>query len=251
MDLKGKTVLVTGGAKRIGRFIAIAFARRGSDILLHYRSSAAEAEATRREILGLGAACELLQADLASKREIDALFRSHAGQLGTVTVLVNSASVFYPTPLETVNETHWREFIGSNLEGPFYLSQKIGLALAAARRSGLIVNITDWTTIARPYKDHVPYLASKAGLEMLTRALAVELAPHVRVNAVAPGAILFPESYTDKERDAVLRLIPLGREGKPEDIAEACVFMAEADYLNGITLAVDGGRSAGSLYRFG
>ncbi len=251
MDLKGKTVLVTGGAKRIGRVIAAAFAKKGAHILLHYRSSAAEAEEAKREILSLSVSCELVRADLAQKSEIDALFKAHAKSLAAVSVLVNSASVFYATPLESVNEKHWKEFLSTNLEGPFYLSREIGLGLVKAGRDGVIVNITDWTTLARPYKDHAPYLASKAGLEMLTRALAVELAPRVRVNAVAPGAMLFPESYTEEEKKAVTRAIPLGRPGKPEDIAEACVFLAESDYLDGITLAVDGGRSVGALYRSG
>lgn len=242
MNLKGESVLVTGGAKRIGKAIALAFAQRGCEVVLHYRNSQKEAEVVRAEIQAMGSVCRLVQADLSKAAKIDRMFEKEKAALSKVSILINSASFFYPTPLATVSRAFWNEFMETNLIGPFELARRVGLALKASGRPGLIVNITDRSS-RRPYVDHIPYCASKAALENLTRTLALELAPNIRVNSVAPGAILFPDSYTEEEKRKIIDLVPLKRAGEAKDIAEACVFVAEADYINAITLTVDGGRS--------
>lgn len=253
MDLKGRTVLVTGAAKRIGKSIALAFAQKGADILLHYNHSAGEAEDTRKEILKLGVTCRLVKADLGKPSGPDEFFKNAGALLDRVSVLVNSASVFHETPLEKVSRGDWDQNLSLHLIAPFELARRIGLRIKAADESpsgptarraggGVIVNITD-SSILRPYRGHAPYLASKAALANLTKTLAVELSPHVRVNSVAPGAILFPDGYSEEEKAKIVAGIPMKRAGRPENVADACVFLAEADYVNGISLNVDGGRT--------
>ena len=242
MELKGKTVLITGAAKRIGRAVALAFAQKGADILLHFYRSPAEAEETRKEILKFGVACHLVKADLGKASGSDELFKSAGPHLDRVSVLVNSASTFRETPVESVSRADWDQNLSLHLIAPFELARRIGLRIKAAGEPGVIVNITD-SSVLRPYRGHVPYLASKAALANLTKTLAVELSPHVRVNSVAPGAVLFPDGYSEEEKAKIVAGIPMKRAGRPEDVAQACVFMAEADYVNGTSLSVDGGRT--------
>jgi len=242
MDLKGSTVFVTGAAKRIGKAIALAFAERGARLVVHYHTSEQEAGEVCDQICALGAPEPLLIcADLSDPAEIDLLFERNP-EIGDISVLINSASIFYKTPIKEATPRNWSDFMSTNVMGPFYLARTIGLRLKEQKRDGLIVNLTD-RSAKRPYADYAPYCASKAALENVTRSLAEELAPTVRVNSVAPGAILFPENYGQAEKDAILKAVPLGRAGKPEDIAAACLFLAESDYVNGTTITVDGGRS--------
>jgi len=242
MDLKGRAVLVTGAAKRIGRTIALAFAARGARLLLHYHTSEREALETSDEVAKIsGQDPVLICADLSDPAEFKRLFDRHA-ELSEVSVLINSASIFHKTPLSEITESDWRDLLWTNTVGPFFLAQKVGLSLKKRDAEGLIVNITD-RAAKRPYRDYLPYCASKAALENVTRALAEELAPKVRVNSVAPGAVLFPEAYGDKEKEAVIKQVPLGRAGSPEDVAAACLFLADNDYVNGQTITVDGGRT--------
>lgn len=236
MELTGKTVLVTGAAKRVGREIALEFARRGSDILVHYRGSLKEAEGTAAEIRKTGRKADLVQANLSSVADIERLAKS----LKSLDILVNSASAFFKTPLESASEKDWDELLSSNLKGPFFLSAR--LAPALAERGGTIVNIVDWSAF-RPYREYSAYCASKGGLVTLTKALARDLAPRVRVNAVAPGPVLQPPDMDDTEAKAVAALTALGRWGTPQDVARAVAFLAENDYVNGQILVVDGGRS--------
>lgn len=240
MEIRGKTALVTGAAKRVGREIALTLARKGANIALHYNSSEDEAKATSAEIKALGVNCRLVQADLSENTDIQKMADSVL-KAGSVDILVNSASTYYATPLEKVKETDWEVLIGSNLKGPFFLSQILGLAMRKAG-GGKIINICDWAAL-RPYKNFAPYSAAKGGLLTLTKALARDLAPTVTVNAVIPGPVLPPPDMPQDEIDAVAKLTLLGRWGGAEAVANAAAFLLENDYMNGAMLVVDGGRS--------
>lgn len=238
MELLKKRALVTGASKRVGRTIALALAAKGVSILLHYRNSRSEAEATGAEIKALGVPCELLKADLSKPEEIRLMT---ASLNGPVDILVNSASAFYKTPIREVTEKNWDDLLDSNLKGPFFLSQILGTRMADGA-GGKIINIADWSGM-RPYKDYAPYCASKGGLITLTKSLARDLAPKVTANAVAPGPVLMPENFSPEEVKTVEKLTALGRIGTPQDVANAVLFLLENDYINGTVLTVDGGRS--------
>ena len=237
MELVGKTSLVTGASKRIGREIALALARKGSHIVLHYRHSEAEAKKTVSEITALGVKCALAQADLSKAADI----KKMASSLGKIDVLVNNASLYYKTPVDTAGEKEWDELMDANLKAPYLLSLEIGRKMFASS-GGKIVNIADWSGF-RPYKDFIAYCATKGGLITLTKSLARDFAPKVSANAVAPGPVLAPPDMDDKEKEAISKTTALGRWGKPEDVANAVVFLAENDFINGTVLVVDGGRS--------
>jgi NAD(P)-dependent dehydrogenase (short-subunit alcohol dehydrogenase family) len=239
MEIKGRTALVTGAAQRIGRAIALGLARHGANIVLHYRSSEKEARQTASEITALGVACTPVQADLSKASDIA---RLAAGlDKNPPDILVNSASLYYKTPVETAGEKEWDELMAANLKAPYLLSLAVGRRMAA-RGAGKIVNIADWSGF-RPYKDFIAYCTSKGGLITLTRSLAREFAPSVYANAVAPGPVLPPAGMSDAEREAVAKTTALGRWGTPEDVANAVVFLVENDVVNGVVLVVDGGRS--------
>ncbi|WP_376693721.1 pteridine reductase [Wenzhouxiangella sp. EGI_FJ10409] len=239
---RGRVAIVTGAARRIGATITRALHARGLDVVIHYRGSADEAEALRDELLDRrrGSAA-LVQADLAEhaapKRIRDAALEA----FGRIDVLVNNASAFYPTPVGSATPAQWDELMASNLRAPFFLAQACAAELSA--REGAIVNMVDIHGLV-PLPNHPVYSQAKAGLIAQTRALARELAPEVRVNGVAPGAILWPESEQSPEAGAeILERVPLQRQGRPEDIAGAVAFLAlDAPYITGQILAVDGGR---------
>jgi pteridine reductase len=243
--LAGRTALVTGGARRVGAAIARALHGAGANVVLHYRSSATEAEALAAE---LGAArarsVELVQADLLDIPKLPALVQAATSAFGSLDVLVNNASSFYPTPLGEITPEQWDDLLGTNLKAPLFLSQAAAPALRLSR--GLIVNLVDIHAL-RPLRRHVVYCAAKAGLVMLTRALARELGPHVRVNAVAPGPVMWPEGEMDETLKArIVDRTLLKRTGSAEDVARAVRFFAtEAPFVTGQVLAVDGGRSVG------
>lgn len=243
--LAGRTALVTGGARRLGAAIASAFHGAGANVVIHYRGSrqAAEALAARLEAARPGAAA-LLQADLLETASLAALVERAAAAFGGLDILVNNASSFYPTPVGEITEGHWEELLGSNLKAPLFLSQAAAPWLA--RRGGLIINMVD-IHARRPLAAHPVYCVAKAGLEMLTYSLAHELGPAIRVNGIAPGAILWPESgVTDEDKAATVAGIPLGRTGGPGDIAACALYLArEGSYVNGQVIAVDGGRHLG------
>ena len=186
---------------------------------------------------------EIFAADLGRTRDSEQLLTDYANWCGGLDVLVNNASSFFPTPLGTISETQWDELIGSNLKGPLFLSQAAYPLLA--RNAGAIVNIVD-VHAQRPLRDHTVYGVAKAGLAMLTRSLAKEMAPAVRVNGVSPGAVLWPEDgITAGVKEAVLKQIPLARTGHPDDIADCVLYLVDARYVTGQIVAVDGGRSIG------
>ena len=232
---------MTGGAKRVGKEIALALARKGVHLLLHYHTSESEAKKTTEEIKSLGARCQLLRADLAKTGDLMTMVQEATRREKSVDVLINSASLFYKTPFKTVQESDWDKLVDTNLKGPFILSKEIGNKMAEGP-GGKIINIADWSGI-RPYKDYAPYCASKGGLITLTKSLARDLAPKVQANAIAPGPVLLPPDFTEEEKQAVIRKTVLGRIGDPSDIASAVIFLLENDFINGTTLVVDGGRS--------
>ena len=238
MEISGKTVLVTGGARRIGRAIALALAAEGMNLILHYDRSRLEAQETQKVAERLGVRAHLVQADFAKFSEISRLIRLISRT--KIHVLVNNASIFYKTPLGKVREKDWNQFLDINLKAPFFLSQAIGLAMVR-QKEGKIINLLDWTAF-RPYTQYLPYCVSKAGLACLTQGLAKILAPYVQVNGIAPGPILPAAGSKPEEMRQVLKRTPLKRFGDPSDIAEAVRFLVKsADYVTGTVLPVDGG----------
>jgi pteridine reductase len=237
--------LVTGGSRRIGAAIARHLHARGFDIALHYRSSATEAASLSRELCALRAdSCRHYRADLGDPADIDTLAAALLAQGQGLDLLVNNASDFYATPLGATPATAIEPLLASNLSGPWLLVQALLPGLAGRR--GNVVNITD-VHAEHPLRGYSLYCAAKAGLASLTRSLALELAPAIRVNAVAPGAILWPDDEADYDaaaREATVAATPLARLGEPEDIARAVAFLAcEAPFVTGQVLAVDGGRT--------
>ncbi|WP_298137003.1 pteridine reductase [Acidiferrobacter sp.] len=235
--------LVTGGGRRLGAAIARQLHARGLSVVVHYRSSADEARLLKAELESIRpGTVAVVSADILAADAPDRLIDTALTHFGRLDVLVNNASTFYETPLDTASVAQWDDLIGTNLRAPFFLCQRAAPHLAA--RAGAIVNMID-IHAHRPLKDFPIYSVAKAGLAMLTQSLARELAPRVRVNGVAPGAILWPESGAEEAyRARVLADIPLHRTGSPEDIARAVTFfLLDAPYITGQILAVDGGRS--------
>lgn len=243
--LNGKVTLVTGAARRIGAAIATRLHADGANVAIHHRGSADAAAALANKLNKLRVdSARTFHMDLADIASLPGLVNNVVGWHDRLDVLVNNASVFYPTPLGEITEQHWEELIGSNLKAPLFLSQAAVPALR--KRNGAIVNIVD-IHAQRPLRDHAVYSAAKAGLVMLTRSLAKDLAPDIRVNGVAPGAILWPEDdMSDTSKDSILRQVPLARSGDPEDIAGCVLYLVrDAAYVTGQIISVDGGRSIG------
>ena len=245
VGLEGRVALVTGAARRVGAHIATELHAAGADVAIHYRHSARDAEAL---VARLNAerpdSAAAFQADLLDTAAIPALVTAVSGWRGGLDILVNNASTFYPTPLGEITEADWDDLVGSNLKAPLFLSQAAASSLR--ERRGSIVNIVDIHS-QRPLRDHLVYGPAKAGLAMLTRALAKDMAPEVRVNGVSPGAILWPEGGMSEETKAlILGQVPLERAGDPSDVAGCVLYLVrDADYVTGQIIAVDGGRSIG------
>lgn len=243
-SLHGKVVLITGAAKRVGAEIARTLHGAGAGVALHYRSAAAQAQALAAELNARRADSALaLQAELTDVERLPLLIESVADRFGRLDALVNNASSFYATPLGGIGAREWDDLVGTNLKAPLFLAQAAAAQLRAAR--GVIVNITD-IHAERPLKNYPLYCAAKAGLAGLTRALALELGPEVRVNGVAPGPILWPEdgSFDEAVQARVVSRTLLKRCGQPSDIARTVLFLlADAPFVTGQILAVDGGRS--------
>ena len=225
MDIKDRVVLITGG-KRIGQVVALELARRGADIATAYRGSRAEA----------------IQADVSHEDQCRALVEETLARLGRLDVLINMASIYRPRPLMTMTANEWDEDLNVNLRAAFIASQAAARHMQAG--GGRIVNFSDWLAASgRPaYKDFVAYYVAKAGVKALTEALALELAPKILVNAIAPGPILPPPDLTPEENAEVARATPLGRWGGETEIAKAVLTLVESDFITGETIRVDGGR---------
>ncbi len=243
--MQGKVVLVTGGAKRVGAAICRRLHAAGANIAVHYRSSAQDALALQAELNALRAGSVLcVQADLLDLHDLPRMVQETVSHFGHLDALVNNASSFYPTTLEQVNEAHWTDLLGTNLKAPLFLAQAAAAELR--KHHGAIVNIVD-IHAERPMQGHLLYSVAKAGLVALTKALAQELAPEVRVNAVAPGVIMWPEQgdwANELRRKQIVDHTLLKREGEPDDIAKTVQFLiSNAPYITGQIINVDGGRS--------
>jgi pteridine reductase len=237
------TALVTGGAKRIGYQIAHTLHGAGYNIMVHYRSSAGAASDLVNELNALRAeTAASVAGDLLDIDTIPQIIDATIDAFGQLDVLVNNASTFYPTPIEIINDEFWNDLIGSNLKAPAFL---IKSAVPHLRKTkGCVVSVID-IYAERPLSNHPIYCAAKAGLEMLTKSLARDLAPQIRVNGVSPGAILWPKNGNDEiSQAALLERVPLERMGHPEEVANAVKFLVvDGTYITGQTIAVDGGRS--------
>lgn len=242
--LDSHSVLITGGARRIGAELARSTHAAGARVGVHYRSSSKEADALCDELNAHRPdSARAFQADLAASAAPGELVDAFVAWAGDLSFLINNASSFYPTPLGSIDEDAWNDLIGTNLKAPLFLSQAAAPELRAS--NGAIVNIVD-IHAQRPLRNHSVYGSAKAGLAMLTRSLAKDLAPEVRVNGVAPGAILWPEGgLSNDAQQSILAQIPMARVGTPSDIAEAVLFLLSARYVTGQIIAIDGGRSIG------
>jgi len=243
--LRGRTALVTGGARRVGAQIVRALHAAGANVVIHCHRSRAEAGALAAELETTRPdSTAIVRADLLDIAQLPSLVLAARDRFGALDVLINNASTFYPTPLGSITAAQWDDLLGSNLRAPTFLAQAAAPELAL--RHGLIVSIVDIHGM-RPLRDHVVYSTAKAGLIMLTRALARELAPEVRVNGIAPGPVLWPEGGMDEQRkEKILANTPMHRLGSPDDIARAVLFFAtDAPFVTGQILSVDGGRSIG------
>lgn len=242
-SLAGKVVLITGAARRLGEVIARTLHTHGMNLILHYRSSKQEAHKLQQELNAVREdSVILIQADLLHTAKLNSVVQKAEDVWGRLDILINNASSFFPTPIGTVNEDQWNDLIGTNLKAPFFLSQAAARALHNTR--GCIINIVD-IHAERPLKTYAVYSMAKAGLVMLTKAMARELGPNVRVNAVAPGVILWPErGIDDVTKQRIISRTALKRQGNPKDVARAVLFLSrDADYTSGEVIRIDGGRA--------
>jgi pteridine reductase len=244
-DLKNKVVLITGGAKRVGATICRELHAHGANLMIHYNTSKQEAKALQAELnLQRPDSVSLIQGDLLNMAIASSLVNEANKHFGRLDILINNASIYEPTEIGNINEENWHDLIGSNLKAPMFLAQAAAPTLK--KHHGCIINITDMH-IEHPKKGYVVYSVAKAGLVTLTKSLAQELSPEVRVNAVAPGPVLWPENnpqFDEVYRQRVISQTLLKRVGKPTDIAKAVKFLAaDAPFITGHVLTVDGGRS--------
>jgi pteridine reductase len=241
--LRDRVVLITGGARRVGAEIARTLHAAGANVMIHYRSSAAAAIVLADEFNRLRAhSAAIFAAHLLTAEAPDKLIAAALLEFGRLDILVNNASSFYPTPVGQITVAQWDDLMGSNLKAPLFLSQAAAPSLRA--HGGLIINMVDIHAL-RPLKAHPVYCAAKAGLAMLTRSLARELGPEIRVNGIAPGPVLWPEGDMDEAlKREIIDKTALKRQGTPQDIARTALFLAkDAPYMTGQIIAVDGGRS--------
>ncbi|MDH3220229.1 MAG: pteridine reductase [Gammaproteobacteria bacterium] len=241
MLLTDKSVLITGAASRLGAQMARTLHQNGANLIIHYRSSAAAAQALVQDLNRERTASALaMAADLADDDELVVLAEAASGAFGRLDILINNASSFFPTRFGDISRAAWDDLVASNYRAPLFLAQACYPALRKAR--GNIINLVD-IYASRPLDQHSVYCSAKAANLMLVKSLALELAPEVRVNGIAPGAILWPESGDSKNyQQAVLESVPLRRMGDPRDIADTALFLATSDYITGEIIRVDGGR---------
>ncbi len=244
-QLENKVVLITGGAKRVGACISRELHAHGANLMIHYNTSNKEAKALQAELnLKRKDSVSIIQGDLLNMSVVSSLPAETVKRFGQLDILINNASTYEPTEIGNINEDNWQDLIGSNLKAPVFLCQAAAKELK--KNKGCIINITDMH-IESPKKGYVVYSVAKAGLVTLTKSLATELSPHVRVNAVAPGPVLWPENnpqFDEVYRKRVISQTLLKRIGDPSDIANAVKFLAaDAPFITGHVLAVDGGRS--------
>jgi NAD(P)-dependent dehydrogenase (short-subunit alcohol dehydrogenase family) len=239
MNLKDAVAVVTGGARRLGRAIALALSQAGCHVAISYHRPGSDVADTITALRAEGVRAEALAADLTHAAEAHALIDRVVARFGQLDLLVANAGVFERTPLATATQADWDAMFRGNLDTFFFTAQRAGAVMRD--RGGAIIALADVAAV-RPWVDYAPYSASKAAVVEVVRALAVELAPTVRVNAIAPGPVLFPDGFDPELRRREVDRTLLRRQGSPADIAEAVLFLARADYVTGVLLPVDGGR---------
>lgn len=247
MELEGRTVLVTGGAKRVGRGITLAMARAGANVVINYNSSADEALETATEVEALGVQALPVQASVTDYDQVGAMVAQAKERFGGIDVLVNNASVFLPDPLPTNDLAIWHKSIDTLVHGPFYCANQVA-PLMLEQGGGVIISISDLSAL-EPWPGFAGHAVGKAAILALTRQLALELSPTVRANAVIPGPALRPHNYDDEKYERTAAKTLLGRWGTPEEMAHAVRFLVEADYITGETITVDGGQRYGHRKR--
>ena len=238
-----KTILITGAAKRIGKEIALSFFKKGWDIVIHYNTSSRDAQDLADEMnTKRSNSAFIIQANLDKADEIKKLADQTISKNGHIDALINNASTFYPTPIGSFSEDSWNALMGSDLKAPLFLIQLFRAELK--KNKGFIINITD-INVEKALVNYSIYLAAKSGLKTLTKSLAKELAPDIRVNAIAPGAILEPPNveWTTEQKNNIINSVPMGRMGTEKDVADAAIYLSEAEYVTGQILNIDGGKS--------
>ena len=240
IDLHGTVAVVTGGARRLGKSIGLELARAGCNVVINYRSSAADAETTALAARGIGVRALTVQADVSRADHVARLLDATLSEFGRVDVLVANAGVFRRTPIATLTEADWDDLLNNNLRSAFLCTHRFGLRMRA-HGGGAIVTLADVAGL-RPWTDYLPYSVAKAGVIALTHALAKELAPSVRVNAVAPGPVLFPEDLDPTVKQREINRTLLRRPGDPQHVADAVLALVRNPYITGVVLPVDGGR---------
>lgn len=241
MQLEGKAALITGGAARIGKQIALKLASQKMRVIIHYNQSRNDALTTCNEIGSIGADAWPVFADLRSKQSVDEMESAVLERYDQIDLLINNAAVYYKTPLEKLSIEDWDHIMDVNLRGAFLCSIGIGKRMKA-QGSGRIINIADWS-FDRPYADYLPYCVSKAGVVSLTKALAKTLAPEVQVNCISPGAILMQEGLPAEVCEKAKEHTLVKRLGEPSDIAEAVLYLAScSEFITGANIMIDGGR---------
>jgi len=239
VEIEGTVAIVTGGAVRLGKALALALAEQGARVVIHYGSSAGPAQETVEQIQAMGSDALAVQADLRQSGRARSILDRAVAHFGQVDILVNSAAIFEPGSWQDTTEANWDRHFAINLKSPFFLSQTFATHVGR-ERPGHIVNIADWRGV-RPGTDHVAYTLTKAALIAMTKSLALALAPNIQVNAIAPGMILPPPGKTEAYLERKAGQIPAQRVGSPEEIARALVFLLRSDFVTGDVIFVTGG----------
>ena len=240
MEIDGKVAIVTGGAVRLGKALALALAEHGARVVIHYGSSAGPAQATVRQIQAMGSDALAIQADLSQPGQTPSIVERAAAHFGQVDILVNSAAIFEPGTWDDTTEANWDRHFAINLKSPFFLSQAFAVHVGR-ERAGHIVNIADWRGV-RPGTGHVAYTLTKAALIAMTKGLAQALVPNIQVNAIAPGMILPPPGQDQAYLERWAHKIPAQRVGSPEEVARALIFLLRSDFVTGELIFVTGGQ---------
>jgi pteridine reductase len=239
MDLHNRVALVTGGAVRLGRALALALGNAGLHLAIHYHTSASEAESVLSQVRANGVKAVGVQADLSIPGAAQSVMEKATAEFGMVDILVNSAAIFKPGTWRETTDTDWDAHLAVNLKAPFFLSQAFARALGDRR--GHIINIADWRA-TRPGVGYMAYTFAKAGLVAMTQSLALAMAPNIQVNAIAPGAVLPPPGKGEEYLEALAARVPLKRHGSPEDVAEAMLYLLRSDFTTGELVYVTGGQ---------
>lgn len=239
MEISGKTALITGGATRVGRAIALSLARAGANVIINYNSSKKSAEETVKEAEVLGVKSHLAQGDVSDYRRMEVVIEEATGKFGSIDILINSASLFKQTKLPTSDFSDWHKVTSILIDAPFYCSNFVAPKMIE-KGEGAIVNIIDLSAW-QPWEGFAAHTVGKAALLALTRQLALDFAPYIRVNAVAPGPVLPPDNYSDEKIQRVARRTLLKRWGDAEDVCQAVLFLIRSDYITGESITVDGG----------